>query len=95
MPSKDVTLISEAAVNKYDVTFEFSGTVPSDATCPSAMKDITVGTTVLLPTVIPPEGYTFSGWEVADNDVTVTDHKFTMPAKDISSALPVWLIRGK
>ena len=65
----------------YNVTYEYVGEVPADATELPAKESYTAGTAVDVKADATAEGYTFSGWTTDDADVT--DGGFTMPAKDV------------
>ncbi len=65
----------------YNVTYEYVGEVPADATELPAKESYTAGTAVDVKADATAEGYTFSGWTTEDADVT--DGGFTMPAKDV------------
>ena len=65
----------------YKVIYEFEGEVPKGAIVPTTTQYIenqTVGVEN-NPTV---EGYTFSGWK--SDSVTITNGKFTMPARNVT-----------
>ncbi|MDY3927061.1 MAG: InlB B-repeat-containing protein, partial [Anaerotignum sp.] len=87
MPAADVTLTGvwtkeNVTPDKYDVTYEYTGTVPQGApavpTKASYEKNqpVTVAAEPIL------DGYEFSGWETTD--VTVSGNTFTMPAKAVA-----------
>lgn len=89
MPSQDIVIEGTFTPNKYSVTYEYTGTVPSgvkleDNTELSSHNrtDVTYGTQYNI-TAKPaaPAGYTFSGW--SSGGVTIADGKFTMPASDV------------
>ncbi|MDO4458980.1 MAG: Cna B-type domain-containing protein [Clostridia bacterium] len=70
-------------LNKYTVSYDYEGTVPEGAEDAPADADYAQGTAVTVasePATIV--GYTFSGWET--DDAEVTGGTFTMPAKDVT-----------
>ena len=75
----------------YDITTDptiVNGTV-------SVVDEAVAGTTVTL-TATPSTGYILDSWTVrdaADNAITVTDNKFTMPASDVTVSATFRLIR--
>lgn len=75
----------------YDITTDptiVNGTV-------SVVDEAVAGTTVTL-TATPSTGYILDSWTVrdaADNVITVTDNKFTMPASDVTVSATFRLIR--
>ena len=87
MPDKDVALTGSWIPNAYDVSYAYTGTVPTGA--PSApgtakadyLSTVTVSTAVSTEPSAAVEGYTFDGWTTAD--ATITGGAFTMPAKNV------------
>ncbi len=67
--------------NSYEVTYVYTGTVPTDATPLPETKTYKYGEEVTVAPEAVADGYTFIGWNTAD--VTVNGGKFTMPAKDV------------
>ncbi len=65
----------------YNVTYEYVGEVPANATELPVKESYTAGIAVGVKADATAEGYTFSGWTTEDADVT--DGGFTMPAKDV------------
>lgn len=70
----------------YTVTYDANGGTGTmtDASSPYTEN---ANVTLLSNTFTAPEGYIFSSWSVKDagnNDVTVTDGKFTMPASNVT-----------
>ncbi len=65
----------------YNVTYEYVGEVPANATELPAKESYTAGTAVDVKADSAADGYTFSGWTTDDADVA--DGGFTMPAKDV------------
>ena len=67
---------------KYTITY-VAGTTDTVTGLPAEVTGVLVGTKQTVSTAQPTrEGYTFSGWQ-APEGVTVTDNKFTMPAKNV------------
>jgi len=69
-----------AEPNEYDVTYSWTGDVPSDVTLPDALTDVPAGTTVTVADVPESEGYTFAGWYY-NGKLT---ESFVMPEGDVS-----------
>ena len=69
---------------KYTITYA-AGAPDGEVTgLPDAVTGVLVGTEQTVSSAQPTrEGYTFSGWQ-APEGVTVTDNKFTMPAKNVT-----------
>ena len=68
----------------YNVTYEYTGTVPDGA--PEASLNNTTGKpgeTVAVAADPTLSGWVFSGWSVAEGGATVTDGSFTMPRNDV------------
>ncbi len=84
MPAKDVQLTGKWTAVPYAVTYSYTGDLPADATAllPGTVNH-TIGDEVTIAGALTLEGYTFSGWTVTTSGVTVTDNKFTMPAKAV------------
>lgn len=82
VPSNTVhAWMGSESVKLYNVKYEYTGDVPTNApTLPSDMKYAS-GNTVGVSTDILLEGYTFSGWSTTD--ATVTSSKFKMPEQDV------------
>ena len=70
--------------DKYTITYA-AGAPDGEVTgLPDAVTGVLVGTEQTVSSAQPTrEGYTFSGWQ-APEGVTVTDNKFTMPAKNVT-----------
>ncbi|MBQ8746473.1 MAG: InlB B-repeat-containing protein [Clostridia bacterium] len=72
----------------YNVTYEYEGTIPSDATAlPSASTAYYTNTVTVAPNATA-KGYTFSGWSIkSPAGITLhssgADTVFTMPASDV------------
>ena len=82
MPDKNVEFVPEWELNGYGVTYTVTG--GPDSYAPPAAKVVDFGTEVTVEAVPSVEGYTFAGWTCATEGVTVTDGKFTMPAKNVA-----------
>ncbi len=67
---------------KYNVVYQYTGTVPDNATTLPSTKEYVEGSTVGIEGNANAVGYTFSGWTT--NDVTVTNGSFTMPNKTVT-----------
>ena len=68
---------------KYTITYE-AGTedTVNNMPMPAKVDNVLAGTEQMVSADVPSrEGYTFSGWTTTD--ATVTDNKFTMPAKNV------------
>ncbi len=70
--------------DKYTITYA-AGAPDGEVTgLPAEVPDVLAGTEQTVSSAQPTrEGYTFSGWQ-APEGVTVTDNKFTMPAKNVT-----------
>ena len=73
MGKEDVTL--------YNVKYEYTGEVPSNAPSAPTQSSYSEGSTVGVANNIDLEGYTFSGWTTSD--ATITNGSFTMPSGDV------------
>ena len=70
----------------HTVKYAYTGTVPAgtDPTDPSIYnKTYKYGETVTIADKATAQGYTFNGWTIVGTNITVTDGKFTMPARDV------------
>lgn len=68
--------------NKYTITYA-AGTTDTVTGLPAEVTGVLADTKQTVSSEKPTrEGYTFSGWQ-APEGVTVTDNKFTMPAKNV------------
>lgn len=81
-----VYLLEAEGSSTYTVTYAANGGTGTmtDANSPYAEN---ANVTLLSNTFTAPEGYIWSSWSVKDasnNDVTVTDGKFTMPASNVT-----------
>lgn len=101
----------EASVTFSDINLEFEDdgdytiTVSNDGngTARASKTRADAGAEITL-TSLPKSGYAFKKWEVLSGGVTITDNKFTMPAKDVEIkavfeklpvAIDVWDFGGK
>lgn len=66
----------------YTVKYEYTGTVPADATKLPGEVTCQYGDTVTVAAGATATGYTFSGWTTSDADIE--DGRFTMPNKDVT-----------
>ncbi len=82
MPDKNVEFVPEWELNGYGVTYTVTG--GPDSYAPPAAKVVDFGTEVTVEAVPSVTGYTFAGWTCETEGVTVTDGKFTMPAKNVA-----------
>ena len=74
------TFMGNEFATLHNVTYQFTGTVPSGVTPPVTTSYIE-GASVLVNAPVNYLGYTFSGW--SSNNVTVTNDHFTMPNQDV------------
>ena len=79
MPDEDVTVNVTYNVNSHNVTYAYTGNVPTGAPAVPATQTYNYGATVPAAEVPTMEGYTFSGWSgevstMPDNDVNVTGY---------------------
>ncbi len=70
--------------NKYTVTYEYERTVPTDATPLPVTASYYHGETVNIEADATATGYTFSGWHVHGEDVTVNNGSFEMPKRNVN-----------
>ncbi len=75
MPASSVTLTAQYTANDYTVAV--TGGTASKTTA-------NIGDEITL-TPADKEGYTFTGWTMTPNTVTVTGGKFTMPASNVTA----------
>lgn len=75
------TFIGDPDETLYTVTYEFEGDYPANAVLPP-VNSYATNTKLGLENAPIVEGYTFNGW--TSEDVTITNNKFTMPAKNIT-----------
>ena len=83
MPAANVTLTAQWTVNKYNVTYEYTGTIPTDASAVPAAAQHEFGAEVTIENVPTLTGYTFHGWTLPEG-LTANDGKFNMPAKNVT-----------
>ena len=83
MPGNNVVFTGSWTENsKYEVTYQYTGTVPANAPdLPVDNTEYYEGDEVSVADVPTLEGYTFTGWTTSD--ATITDGKVTMPAKNV------------
>lgn len=75
------TYYAKFVVNEFEVSYEYTGTVPTGAPDVPPSADVICDTVVTVADDPTMEGYTFSGW--VTEDATVSSGKFTMPANDV------------
>lgn len=68
---------------KYTVTYEYTGTIPTDASAVPAAAQHEFGAEVTIENVPTLTGYTFHGWTLPEG-LTANDGKFNMPAKNVT-----------
>ena len=68
---------------KYTVTYEYTGTIPTDAPAVPAVAQREFGAEVTIENVPTLTGYTFHGWTLPEG-LTANDGKFNMPAKNVT-----------
>ena len=68
--------------NSYEVKYQYTGTVPSDATPLPGEQTCKYGETVTVAEAAAAQGCTFSGW--SSGDAAISDGSFTMPAKAVT-----------
>ena len=68
--------------NSYEVKYQYTGTVPSDASELPEAKYYKYGATVTVAEAAAAQGYTFSGWSTTD--AAISEGAFTMPAKPVT-----------
>ncbi len=84
MPDKDVVITGTFTANTYNVAYQYSTTPPTGAPSLPAAHTAQYGATVDVADQPVLAGYVFVGWYPMQTDVTVTEGKFTMPAKDVT-----------
>lgn len=67
---------------RYNVTYEYTGTVPTGAPALPDEASYKAGATVKVAAAPTLAGYTFSGWTTSDAAVS-SDGSFTMPSKEV------------
>ena len=65
----------------YNVTYEYTGTVPDGAPTAPRTSSYSAGTKVGVASNVEVEGYTFSGWTTTD--ATISNNSFIMPEGDV------------
>lgn len=83
MPAADVTLTAQWEESKYNVTYEYTGTIPTDAPAVPVAAQHEYGAEVTIENVLTLTGYTFHGWTLPEG-LTANDGKFNMPAKNVT-----------
>lgn len=78
LTEKDVT----PPATQYTVTYQYTGTVPTDAPALPEVSSYSKGQTVSVAAAPTLSGYTFSGW--TSSDVTISNGSFTMPEKTVT-----------
>jgi len=82
MPKKDVVFTGTWTKVSYDVSYEYTGTVPSGAPALPSTSSYAWGTEDVAVEATPTlAGYIFNGWTT--DDATVTDGTFTMPQSNV------------
>ena len=66
----------------YTVTYQYTGTVPSNAPAVPLQTSFIEGSKVAVSAPVDVEGYTFSGWSTSD--VTINDGSFIMPSSNVT-----------
>ncbi|MDO4487899.1 MAG: InlB B-repeat-containing protein [Eubacteriales bacterium] len=79
---ENITLYASWTANSHNVSYAYSGTVPSGAPAAPSAETKTYGTNVSVAVAPTLAGYTFSGWTTAD--ATVSSGSFSMPDNDVS-----------
>ena len=74
--------IGESDNTTYNVIYQYTGTIPSNAPSLPSNTSYLPGSNVGVLNNVKLEGYTFSGWQTTD--VTVTNNSFTMPSKNVT-----------
>ena len=83
MPAKNVTITGSWTKNEYNVTYEYTGTIPTDASAVPAAAQHEFDAEVAIENVPTLTGYTFHGWTLPEG-LTANDGKFNMPAKNVT-----------
>lgn len=78
LTEKDVT----PPATQYTVTYQYTGTVPTDAPALPEAASYSKDQTVSVASAPSLSGYTFSGW--TSSDVTISNGSFTMPEKAVT-----------
>ena len=68
---------------KYNVTYEYTGTVPTGAPALPDKESYKAGDIVTVAEAPTLDGYKFSGWSTSDAEVS-SDGSFTMPSKKVT-----------
>ena len=83
MPAANVTLTAQWTVNEYNVTYEYTGTIPTDAPAVPVAAQHEYGAEVTIANVPTLTGYTFHGWTLPEG-LTENGGKFNMPTKNVT-----------
>ena len=83
MPAANVTLTAQWTVNKYNVTYAYTSTIPTDAPAVPVAAQHEYGAEVTIENVPTLTGYTFHGWTLPEG-LTENGGKFNMPAKNVT-----------
>lgn len=67
----------------YNVTYQYTGEIPTNASALPFSTSYTEGTTVGVASNAYAKGYTFSGWSVSSGGASISDGKFVMPANNV------------
>ena len=85
MPDSDVVLVAQWKQSQFEVKYQYAGEVPENAPAAPGSQKATCNDQVIVKATPSLDGYTFTGWTVKEPEgLTVTDGKFTMPAKDVT-----------
>ena len=72
----------KGTIPSFDVSYEYTGTVPAGASAAPAAATAKQNSTVTVAAAPTLDGYVFSGWATADAEVN-NNGTFTMPGKDV------------
>lgn len=84
MPAEDIKFTGNFVANTHKVNYVYSGSVPDDAPALPAGGEYKYGEEVTVGAKPNVSGYTFVGWTPQQDDVVITDNKFTMPDEDVT-----------
>ena len=83
--SGSVTYKAQWKQSEFEVKYQYDGEVPANAPAAPGSQKATCNDQVIVKATPSLDGYTFTGWTVKEPEgLTVTDGKFTMPAKDVT-----------
>ena len=74
--------IGRDEVAKYQVKYQYTGTIPDGAPAAPETAEYAEGQTVGVAAELELSGYNFSGWTTSD--VTVSDNSFSMPTRTVT-----------